>query len=223
MKSQLPAEIVERIKRCGVIAVLVVDEVRDAVPLAQALLDGGVDVMELTLRTPAAVEALTVIRADVPEMVAGIGTILTPAQVKQVADAGAAFGVAPGLSRRVVQAARELHLPFAPGVATPSDVEKGLELGCRDLKFFPAEPTGGLKYLKSIAAPYTHLGLRFVPLGGINLDNSTGYLADPLVLAVGGSWLAPRSLIQNGEWLAIRTRAAEARAAVDRLRGEGET
>ncbi|MHB8867040.1 MAG: bifunctional 4-hydroxy-2-oxoglutarate aldolase/2-dehydro-3-deoxy-phosphogluconate aldolase, partial [Pirellulaceae bacterium] len=149
---------------------------------------------------------------------AGIGTILTPEQVHQARDAGAAFGVAPGLNRRVVDAARLAELPFAPGIATPSDLELALELGCCEVKFFPAEPCGGLEYLRSLAAPYLHLGVRFIPLGGLNLENLESYLTDPLVLAVGGSWLAPRSLVQTGDWRSICQLATAARRQVDMLR-----
>jgi len=218
MKSQLPDSVVTRLSTCGVVAVLVVDDSAKAVPLAQALLDGGIDTMELTLRTPKALDALSLIASRVPEMLAGIGTILQPRQVQQVHDAGAAFGVSPGINPRVVEAARNIGLPFAPGVATPSDLELALELGCRDVKFFPAEPLGGLRYLKSMSAPYAHRAVRFVPLGGMKLENVADYLTSPLVLAVGGSWLAPRDLIQAGDWLAIRNRAAAAREAVDQLR-----
>ena len=206
MESQLPAPIIERLSKCGVVAVLVVDDAKDAIPLAQALLDGGIDAMELTLRTPAAIDALVKIDKQVPDMLAGMGTILQPRQVQQVFDAGAAFGVAPGMNRCIVEAAQKIGLPFAPGIATPSDLESALELGCRDVKFFPAEPSGGLKYLRSLAAPYAHLGVKFVPLGGLTQDHVGTYLSDPLVLAVGGSWLAPRDLIRAGDWLAVRNR-----------------
>lgn len=205
--------------RCGVIAVLVIDEARHAVPLARALHEGGIDVMELTLRTPAALDALRLIRSEVPEMLAGIGTILTPQQVSEVHDAGAAFGVAPGTNRRVIEEAFRVGLPFGPGIATPSELETALELGCRDVKFFPAEPSGGLKYLKSLAAPYAHLGVRYVPLGGVSLTNLSDYLADPSILAVGGSWLAPRHLIAAEDWQTVRRNATEARTLADRTRG----
>lgn len=223
MKPQIPAEILQRIERCGVVAVLVIDDVKQAVPLAESLLAGGIDVMELTLRTPAAIDALRAIRRDVPDMLAGIGTILTPEQVGQVRDIGGAFGVAPGTNRRVVEAARAAGLPFVPGIATPSDLEAALELGCSQVKFFPAEACGGLDYLRSMAAPYAHLGVRFIPLGGLKLENMGTYLIDPLVLAVGGSWLAPRNLVQAQDWLAIRELAAAARSQVSRLRKWAET
>lgn len=199
--------------RCPVIAVLVVDEAADAVPLARTLLEGGISAMELTLRTPAALDALRMILAQVPEMTAGVGTVLTREQVRGVKAAGAAFGVAPGLNRNVMDEAEKQNLPFAPGIATPSDIEAALEFDCRVMKFFPAEPSGGLAYLESIAAPYQHLGLRFIPLGGLNEANLHHWLASPLVCSVGGSWIAPRKLIQEKNWAEIRKRA-EAAAAI---------
>ena len=217
MKSQFPADLLSRIESCGVVAVLVIDEVKHAVPLAQALIAGGVDVMELTLRTPAALGALRTIRAEVPEMLAGIGTILTPAQVREVSEAHAQFGVSPGLNPQVVITAREVGLPFAPGVATPSDVEAALELGCREVKFFPAEPSGGMNYLKSMAAPYGHLGVRFIPLGGLTAQNMAGYLGNPIVPAIGGSWIATRQAIAAEDWEGITKNAAEAREIADGL------
>jgi len=219
MNSQLPPELSERIGRCGVVAVLVVDDAKHAVPLARALVAGGVDVMELTLRTPAALDALRAIAAEVPEMLPGIGTILTPEQVHQVAEAKGAFGVAPGLNRRVVEEAQRVGLPFAPGVGTASDLEAALELGCPDVKFFPAEASGGMPYLKSMSGPYTHLGVRFIPLGGLKAGNCGAYLEAPHVRGVGGSWLAPRADVQNEKWQTITDRAAEARAIVQRIRG----
>jgi 2-dehydro-3-deoxyphosphogluconate aldolase / (4S)-4-hydroxy-2-oxoglutarate aldolase len=198
--------------------VLIVDRVEDAVPLAKSLLDGGVGVMELTLRTEAALGALKAIRSAVPEMLAGVGTILTPAQVTEVKEAGAAFGVAPGVSRRVMEAAQKAGLSFAPGILTPSDIEAALEYDCRLLKLFPAEPAGGLAYLKAMAAPYAHLGLKFVPLGGVNAKNMGTYLADPLISALGGSWLAPREAILAGDWKKITGLAAEAVEIISSIR-----
>ncbi|MGI8604807.1 MAG: bifunctional 4-hydroxy-2-oxoglutarate aldolase/2-dehydro-3-deoxy-phosphogluconate aldolase [Verrucomicrobiales bacterium] len=202
----------------GVVAVLVIDKAEDAAPLAEALLDGGVGAMEITLRTPAALAALAKIRRRFPEMLAGIGTILFPEQVQEVVEAGAAFGVAPGLSRRVVEEALSRGLPFAPGICTPSDIEKALEYDRKLLKFFPAEPSGGLKYLQNIAAPYNHLGLRYMPLGGVSQANMGNYLNDPLVGAIGGSWLAPRDVIGEHNWDAIRKAALHAIAIRDQGR-----
>lgn len=220
MDSQFPSELLARIQSCGVVAVLVIDDANDAVPVARALLEGGVDAMELTLRTSAALASLKAIRSEVPEMLAGIGTILTAQQVSEVVSAGASFGVSPGTNPAVIREAQQAGLPFAPGVATPSDIEVALELQCRELKFFPAEPSGGLPYLQSMAAPYLHLGVRFVPLGGVNSQNLSTYLSSPLILAVGGSWLAPRSLIDDGQWDTITQHASEAtRLAEEARRG----
>jgi 2-dehydro-3-deoxyphosphogluconate aldolase/(4S)-4-hydroxy-2-oxoglutarate aldolase len=222
MDSQFPADVVAKIADSGIVAVLVIDDEHHATSVAQALLDGGITCMELTLRTDAALGSLRSIRRDVPEMLAGIGTVLTPAQVAQVKESGAAFAVAPGLNPRVIQAAQEADLPFAPGVVTPSDMELALELGCRDTKFFPAEPSGGLSYLATMAAPYVHLGVRYIPLGGVNEQNMADYLASPLVLAVGGSWLAPRDMIKNQQFDEIRQRATAARRIADETRKGGK-
>ncbi|MEZ6126920.1 MAG: bifunctional 4-hydroxy-2-oxoglutarate aldolase/2-dehydro-3-deoxy-phosphogluconate aldolase [Planctomycetaceae bacterium] len=157
MESQFPKDILERIERTDVISVLILNDADHAVPLARALLKGGIDAMELTLRTDAAMEALRRIRRDVPDMLAGIGTVLTESQVDAVSEAGAQFAVSPGLNPDVVERAQEIGLPFAPGVMTPSEIEIGLELGCREMKFFPAVPSGGLCMLDSIRAPYAHL------------------------------------------------------------------
>ncbi len=209
--TAFPAEQLHRLRETGVVAVLILDDLATAVPTARALLAGGITVMELTLRTPVALDCLRAIVAEVPEMTAGVGTILTPAQVDEALAAGAAFGVAPGVNPRVLGRAAEVGLPFGPGAATPTDVEAALEFGCRTIKFFPAEPIGGLPYLAAMAAPYRHLGVRFIPLGGVNAANLATYLQAPDVLAVGGSWLAPADLLRTQNWGAITQRAAEAR------------
>ena len=215
----VPEASLSQLERTGVIAVLVIDDVTAAVPLACALRDGGVDCIELTLRTSSALESLKRIRDEVSGVTLGVGTILTPQQVHEVADAGAAFGVAPGLNPRVVSEAQRIGLPFAPGVCTPSEIELALELGCRALKFFPSEPCGGLTYLKSIAAPFLHLGVRFVPLGGVSAANAAAYLQEPSVLALGGSWLAPRDRIAARDWAAITANARDAASIVAKVRG----
>ena len=202
----------DEISAAGVIAVLVVDDAKDAVPLARALLDGGIRVMELTLRTPAAIDALRSIRREVPEMVAGIGTILTVDQMHAAREAGAAFGVSPGCNPRLLAAAREVGFSFGPGIATPTDVEIAIEHGCRLLKFFPAEQLGGLSYLRAMSAPYAHLGVRYIPLGGLTETNAGSYLQDPLISAIGGSWIAPRDLIKANDWANISASARGAAA-----------
>ena len=220
MESLFPQEMLDRMKRSGVIAVIVVDQVEHIVPLARALVACGIDAIELTLRTPAAIEALQLVRREVPEILAGVGTVLTTDQIEAVVEAGAEFAVSPGFNPRVVTRAKELGLPFAPGVVTPTDIEAAIELGCRELKFFPAEPSGGIKYLRSMFAPYAHLGLQFIPLGGVSADNMAAYLYDDAVLAVGGSWIAPRKLIQTANWSAVIDNATEARRILKELAGK---
>ena len=207
-----------RVMATGAVAVLVIDDVAAAVPVARALMEGGVDIMELTLRTPSALEALHAIKIQVPEMLAGVGTILTREQVQQSIDAGADFGVSPGLNRRIVERAIDRRLSFAPGVATPSDVETAIELGCRLIKFFPAEPLGGLPYLESMAAPYAHLGIRYIPLGGVYQANAGEYMKSPLIAAFGGSFIATRQQIREENWNAITQNARVAKELVQEAR-----
>jgi 2-dehydro-3-deoxyphosphogluconate aldolase/(4S)-4-hydroxy-2-oxoglutarate aldolase len=214
MKDLFPKPVADRIRSAKIVAVVIVDEVAHAVPLAKALLEGGVSAMELTLRTPAALQSLEAIRGECPDMFVGLGTVLAPEQVSQAVQGKAAFGVAPGFNPAVVRAAVAAGLPFAPGVATPSDIEGAMALGCRLLKFFPAEPSGGISYLQTIGAPYAHLGLEYIPLGGLGKDNFTRYLALGNVAAVGGSWIASREQIQKGDW---KTITANARQATDQI------
>lgn len=213
-----PEALSQQIKDSAVIAVLVIDDAANAVPLAQALIRGGVNTMELTLRTDAAFDSLRAIRAEVPEMVAGIGTILTTQQLDEAKAAGAAFGVAPGLNRRIVEHAQDIGLPFGPGVMTPSDIEQGLELGCKTLKFFPAESTGGLKHLSGMAAPYVHTGVNFIPLGGVSTGNVASYLASPLIAAIGGSWIAKRDTIAAQDWDSIENSSREISQIISEVR-----
>ena len=211
MIDLFPAPLVERIALARNVAVAVVEDPDRAVPLARALLAGGVSAIELAFRTPRAAEALRRIAAEVPDVLVGAGTVLTPAQAREAKDAGAAFAVAPGFNPDVARAAADLGLPFAPGVMTPSEIEGAYALGCtRLLKFFPASVAGGLAGLRTLAAPYRHLGIRFLPLGGLTAANTAEWLSDPLVAACGGSWIAPARLIAAGDWDAI---AANARAA----------
>lgn len=211
-------QIADRIQACGNVAVLVIDNADHAVPLARALYAGGVEVMEPTLRTPAGMEAVRRIAREMPDMIVGAGTVVTPEQAREAADAGATFAVAPGFNPSVVRAAAEVGLSFAPGVMTPSDIEGALELGCRVLKFFPAEAAGGVSLLKSIAAPYAHLGVRYVPTGGLKVGNTSAYLALPMVAACGGSWIAPRDRIAAQDWGAIRDAATRATELVRHCR-----
>lgn len=213
-----PDSLQARLHRSGVIAVLIIEDTETAVPLAQALLAGGVDVIELTLRTPSALESLRRIHREVPDLLLGAGTILTPEQAAEAKAAGAAFGVAPGMNPRVIDEANRIGLPFAPGVCTPTDIELAVERGCRALKLFPAEQSGGLPYLRAVAAPFSHLGVRFIPLGGITPLNAETYLVEPSVLALGGSWLAPRDLVRARDWAGLTALAREASELVNRAR-----
>jgi 2-dehydro-3-deoxyphosphogluconate aldolase/(4S)-4-hydroxy-2-oxoglutarate aldolase len=196
-----------------VIAVLEISNVETAVPTARALVKGGITAIELALRTPAAIPSISEIAKHVPEMLIGIGTVIRPEQIDQILHAGAHFGVAPGFNPSVVKAADEKGFPFAPGISTASELEGAVEIGNNILKLFPAEPLGGVKYLNSMAGPYNYLGLRFIPLGGVSMANIGDWAACEKILAVGGTWIAKRSLIEAGDYDAITRNAAEAMAA----------
>ena len=219
MKEGEAHPVFQRLGECGVVSVVMIDSPSHAVPLARALLAGGISAMELTLRSDRALKCLRRIAAEVQGMIVGAGTILSEEQVGEVLEAGAAFGVAPGTNKNVLQAARDQGLPFAPGIATPSDIELALDFDCRVLKFFPAEAMGGLGYLGNVASPYRHLGARYIPLGGVGPDNLVSYISSPDVLAVGGSWLAPRDLVEKEDWGAIEQLA---RQAVELVKGATE-
>lgn len=217
-QKAMSPEIINNINDAGVIAVIVIHDINHAVPLAHALLEGGVNTVELTLRTPVALDAAKVIKKEVPEISLGFGTVLTTDQVSAVVDVGADFAVAPGCNPRVIKEAEKQGLSFAPGIMTPSDIETAVELGCRILKFFPAQTSGGLKHLQSMAAPYQYLNLKFIPLGGLTLNNAEEYLRSPLVTAIGGSWIAKSHLIQNQDWKTITSNAIEIKSVINQLR-----
>lgn len=208
-QQAMSPEIIRKIDESGIIAVLIIDDVKHAVPLAKSLLKGGVDAIELTLRTDAAIESAKAIKKEVPEMTLGFGTVLTTEQVKAIADIGADFAVAPGCNPKVIAEARRQGLSFAPGIMTPTDIELAIEQGCRVLKYFPAETSGGMNHLENMVAPYQYLGLSFIPLGGCNMSNARTYLESPLITAIGGSWLAKRPMIQAEDWEAITKNAKE--------------
>jgi 2-dehydro-3-deoxyphosphogluconate aldolase/(4S)-4-hydroxy-2-oxoglutarate aldolase len=206
----MPQEILAALEEKGIIAVLEIENEKDAVPVAAALLEGGVSAIELALRTPAAEPSIPLIAEKFPELLLGIGTIIEGGQAARVKKcAGVRFGVSPGINPVIINEAISCGLPFAPGIATPSELELALSLGCRLVKFFPAEGMGGLSFLKSIDAPYKHLGVRYIPLGGITQNNLADYANTPQVLAIGGSWIASKELIKNGNWSEI-TRLAKA-------------
>ena len=202
--------IVTELRRLRLVPVIVIDDHSGASSLAQALVDGGLPCAEVTFRTKGAREALERISAEFPQILAGAGTVLTPAQAKEARDAGARFVVAPGFSPAVVEYCIEHDIPVFPGIATPSEIEAALMRGLNVLKFFPAEPLGGLAYLKAISAPYGMV--EFMPTGGISLQNVGSYLSFPKVVACGGSWIAPPDWIASGQFDRI---AAAARSAVE--------
>ncbi|MGB5420055.1 bifunctional 4-hydroxy-2-oxoglutarate aldolase/2-dehydro-3-deoxy-phosphogluconate aldolase [Algibacter sp.] len=217
-QQAMSPEIIKKIDEVGIIAVLIVDELKHAVPLAKALLAGGIDSIELTLRTPVALDAARLIKKEVPEICLGFGTVLTIDQVKAVVDAGADFAVAPGCNPKIIAEARKQGLSFAPGIMTPTDIEMALEEGCRVLKYFPAESSGGMDHLTNMVAPYQYLNPKFIPLGGCNLENAGSYLESSLITAIGGSWVAKRPLIQSENWAEITKNATEIRTLIKKIR-----
>ncbi|OBU12077.1 bifunctional 4-hydroxy-2-oxoglutarate aldolase/2-dehydro-3-deoxy-phosphogluconate aldolase [Morganella psychrotolerans] len=191
-----------------VVPVIVIDELHQAVPLARALIAGGVRVLEVTLRTSCAVDAIRAIAQEVPEAIVGAGTVTNPEQLKAVTAAGAQFAISPGLTDALLQAAVDGPIPLIPGISTVSELMTGMSYGLDNFKFFPAEANGGVSALKAIAGPFSHI--RFCPTGGINLSNYSDYLALSSVLCVGGSWLVPADAIRDGDYARITTLAAQA-------------
>jgi 2-dehydro-3-deoxyphosphogluconate aldolase / (4S)-4-hydroxy-2-oxoglutarate aldolase len=200
----------ETIAQYRVVPVLAVPSVEAGLPLADALVAGGLPVAEINFRTSAAAAVLARLHDQRPALLLGAGTVTDVAQVRQAKQCGAAFAVAPGFNPAVVKAAAAIGLPFFPGVMTPTEIEAALTAGVKTLKFFPASAAGGVKMLGSLAAPYAHLGVRFVPTGGVTLENMNEYLAEPSVLAVGGSWLATKDDIAAGRWQEIAERCRQA-------------
>jgi 2-dehydro-3-deoxyphosphogluconate aldolase/(4S)-4-hydroxy-2-oxoglutarate aldolase len=196
--------------RAPVIPVLTIDRLADAVPLARALVKGGLSVLEITFRTGVAIEALAAVAREVPEAVVGAGTVLDEAQLRQAMEAGARFGVSPGCTTALAKAVKASGLPFLPGIQTVSEALALREQGFRLLKFFPADAAGGTAWLKAVAAPLA--GLRFCPTGGIGIETAPAYLALPNVACVGGSWVAPRDAVAAGDWSRIERLAGTAAA-----------
>jgi 2-dehydro-3-deoxyphosphogluconate aldolase / (4S)-4-hydroxy-2-oxoglutarate aldolase len=191
-----------------VIPVITIDRVEDAVPLAQALVAGGLRLLEVTLRTKPAVAAARQIIAEVPDAIVGIGTVLTPDDFRLAVDLGAMFALSPGTTPRLLEAAAAGPIPFIPGIATSSELMQGIDHGFGTFKFFPAVPNGGIPALKALAGPFPEI--RFCPTGGIGADTAADWLALPNVVALGGSWLTPTSEMRAGNWAAITARAKEA-------------
>lgn len=201
-----------RIEEKRLLPVAVIDTIENGLKLAEALIAGGLDIIEVTLRTEVAEPAIQAIIREFPDMVVGAGTIIDPERVQALVDMGVQFGVAPGLNEKTIEAAQKAGLPMTPGVITPSEVERAMGLGCKTLKFFPAEAAGGAKMLKSLAGPYGHTGIKFVPTGGIDAEKAKDYWAIPQVAAVGGSWFVSAKYMKNGQWGEISKLTASALA-----------
>lgn len=197
-----------------VMPVMVIQDLENAVPLAKALVAGGIRVLEITLRTPVALEAIRAISQEVPDAIVGAGTILNPEQLQQAADAGAVFAISPGLTATLLAAAQKSSIALIPGISSLSELMLGMEYGLDHFKFFPAENAGGVPMLKAIAGPIPQV--TFCPTGGISLKNYNEYLALPNVACCGGSWLAPADVVANKDWAKVTQLAQEAIAGVNR-------
>ncbi|GHR08777.1 ketohydroxyglutarate aldolase [Helicobacter pylori] len=191
-------KIIEVLQISPIVPVVVIEDLNDAVPLAQSLIEGGIPIIEVTLRSSCALEAIELIAKNVPKMRVGAGTILNPTQLEQAQNRGAEFLISPGLTIKLLEYAKKKDMPLIPGVSSSSEVMQALELGYNALKFFPAEYCGGVKLLNAFNGPFK--GVKFCPTGGISADNIHSYLNLENVLCVGGSWLTPKNLIQNKEW-----------------------
>jgi 2-dehydro-3-deoxyphosphogluconate aldolase/(4S)-4-hydroxy-2-oxoglutarate aldolase len=183
-----------------VLYIALFDRIEDTLPVCEALLAGGLDVLEVPLRTSCALASIAAIRKTFPQMHVGAGTVLSADQLHHALDAGATFAVAPGLNEKVVAAARDLNVPFIPGVMTPSETDRAIELGCYVLKLFPASVLGGPAMLKALSAPFAHTGAKFIPMGGVSEANAAEYLSMVATAAIGGTWLADRKLIAERNW-----------------------
>ncbi|GAA8022059.1 bifunctional 4-hydroxy-2-oxoglutarate aldolase/2-dehydro-3-deoxy-phosphogluconate aldolase [Helicobacter pylori] len=191
-------KIIEVLQISPIVPVVVIENIKDAVPLAQSLIEGGIHIIEVTLRSSCALEAIELIAKNVPKMRVGAGTILNPTQLEQAQNRGAEFLISPGFTIKLLEYAKKKDMPLIPGISSSSEVMQALELGYSALKFFPAEYCGGVKLLNAFNGPFK--GVKFCPTGGISADNMHSYLNLENVLCVGGSWLTPKHLIQNKEW-----------------------
>ena len=201
-------EILARLNKAPVVPLVGPEDADSGTRTAQALVDGGLTVVEVVLRTPAAIDCLGDIARNVPDAIIGAGTVLTPEQAQAVIDAGAKFIVCPGLQEPIVRMAQEAGLPIFPGISTATEAQNGWNMGLRTMKFFPASLAGGIPMLKALGAVFK--GAKFMPTGGISAGNLAEYLAQPSVIACGGSWLTPKAEIEQGNYAAVTALAAEA-------------
>ena len=209
-------DITERFEKLGVVPVVVLEDTKDAVPLATALVEGGLPCAEVTFRTKAAAESSRLMTEQFPEMLVGAGTVLTIEQVDDAVRAGAKFIVSPGFDAEIVDYCLKNEIPVFPGCITPSEVAQAVKRGLKIVKFFPAEPAGGISMIKAMAAPYT--GIRFMPTGGINAKNLEEYLSCDKILCCGGSWMVKGDLVKAGEFDKIKELTAEAKNLADSIR-----
>ena len=210
------SEIFESFRKIGIVPVVVLDDAKDAEKLGNALCEGGLPCAEVTFRTDAALESIKIMAKN-KDLFVGAGTVLSIEQVDKAVNAGAKFIVSPGLNPKVVKYCVDNNIPITPGTQTPSEMEQALELGLKVVKFFPAEPAGGLNMIKAVAAPYTQL--KFIPTGGINSKNVRDYLMYDRILACGGSWMVKKDLIAAGQWDKIKSMVKEAAEIVKEMRG----
>lgn len=209
-------DITERFEKLGVVPVVVLEDAKDAVPLATALVEGGLPCAEVTFRTEAAEESIRLMTEQFPEMLVGAGTVLTVEQVDAAVRTGAKFIVSPGFDAEIVDYCLKNEIPVFPGCISPSEVAQAVKRGLKVVKFFPAEPAGGISMIKAMAAPYT--GLKFMPTGGINAKNLGEYLSCDKIVCCGGSWMVKGELVKTGEFTKIRQLTEEARRLVDSIR-----
>jgi 2-dehydro-3-deoxyphosphogluconate aldolase/(4S)-4-hydroxy-2-oxoglutarate aldolase len=209
---------IETLGKAGIIPVIVIENEADAVPLARALVKGGLPVLEVTFRTEAAAGAIAAIRREVPEAVVGAGTILTLDQLNAAKKAGAQFGVAPGFDPVIIEGAKSMLMPFCPGVATASELSQALSAGCDMVKFFPAEANGGVKMIKNLLGAFRFTGVKFMPTGGVNTANVGEYLEVPEIVCCGGTWIVPKDALKAGDFAKIESLAAEAAKLVADIR-----
>lgn len=196
------------LKQGPVVPVIVIKKLEQAVPLAKALVKGGIRVLEVTLRTGCAIDAIRLIAKEVPEAIIGAGTVINAKQLAEVTEAGAQFAISPGLTDELLNAATKGDIPLIPGTSTVSELMLGMQYGLKEFKFFPAEANGGVKALKAIAGPFSQV--KFCPTGGISLDNYLNYLELDSVLCIGGSWLVPEEALNSGNYEKITQLAQEA-------------
>ena len=208
---------IETLGKAGIIPVIVIEKEEQAVPLAKALVKGGLPVLEVTFRTKAAAAAIAAIRREVPEAVVGAGTVLTVEMLRAAKAAGAVFGVAPGFDPAIIAEAKAQGFPFCPGIATAIELSQALTAGCTMVKFFPAEAAGGVKMIKNLLGAFRFTGVKFMPTGGVNLSNVADYLAVPEIICCGGTWIVPKDALASGDYAAIEKLAADASALVRRL------